>query len=322
MTTPLVSVLLPVFNGEMFLKEAIESILNQSYTFFEFLIINDGSTDHSTQIIQSYHDNRINCFELPRNEGLVYALNFGLEQAKGKYIVRMDADDIAFPERIEHSVGFMEHNPDVGACGTWFQTIGNSEFDLKFPTDHDSLMATLLFYNPICHPSAIIRKKVLDDHNLSYDDSYPDAEDYKLWTVVAGFTKLANLGEKLLFYRQHANQISRDTNETQIYSSVKIRKELLERICDQITDPEMLTWEELIKQNKAFRNPENTIILVEKVLTCNLSGNIFSQSALLELLKYKWKKAWMDCLRKGIFHHNSLTGLLLRSTFRWQCKIW
>ena len=124
MTSATVTVLMPVYNGEMYLREAIDSILHQTFTDFEFLIINDGSTDNSETIILSYDDSRIRYEKNDSNLKLIATLNKGIELAKGKYIVRMDADDISIPDRIEKQVAFLEKNPDVGICGSWFTAFG------------------------------------------------------------------------------------------------------------------------------------------------------------------------------------------------------
>jgi len=201
--SPKVTVLMPVYNGDQYLKEAIDSILGQTFKDFEFLIINDGSTDKSIEIIESYNDKRIKLIHNEKNMGLIYTLNKGLELAKGKYIARMDADDISLPPRLQKQVDFMDKNKDVGVCGTWIKTFGDNIISRKnkVPSDNEEIGIALLFNCVIMHPTVIMRKSLLDKYNLRYDEKHKDAEDYGLWVRCIHNFKLANIPEVLLNYR-------------------------------------------------------------------------------------------------------------------------
>ena len=130
---------MPVYNAERHLSESIKSILNQSFSEFEFLIINDGSSDGSREIIKSFNDSRIVLHDNNRNFGLTKSLNIGLNLAKGRYIARMDADDISYQNRLEKQYQFMENNPDIGFCGTWYKKIGDSSKILKTPINPEKI---------------------------------------------------------------------------------------------------------------------------------------------------------------------------------------
>ena len=137
MNLPLVSVVMPVYNGEKYLKEAIDSVLSQSYQNIELVIVNDGSTDSGSQIVKKYTDPRIRFVENESNSGIVYSRNKGLESATGKYVATLDSDDIALPDRIEKQVLFLENNSEYGMCGTFFSTIDSAGMFVKkvhFPT--------------------------------------------------------------------------------------------------------------------------------------------------------------------------------------------
>jgi glycosyltransferase involved in cell wall biosynthesis len=193
-----------VYNSEKYLEEAIESILAQTYTNFEFIIINDGSTDGSLNIIQEYMKNDKRIVLITReNKGLPYSLNEGIEKAKGKYIARMDADDISLPTRFEEQVKFMEENQDIGVCGTWAEVFGDNRKNelLRHPTIHEELKVRLLFSVCFAHPTVMIRKIILDKYNLKYNIEYVNAQDYELWSRVSAVTKLANISKILLRYR-------------------------------------------------------------------------------------------------------------------------
>ncbi len=162
MKKPLVSVIMPVYNAEKYVGEAIESILNQTFTDFEFLIFNDGSTDNSSKIIKSYKDDRIIFFDYKENFGYVKHLNDGIKLAKGEYIARMDADDISLPERFQKQYDFLEKNKDVVLCGTWYRVLGTDK-EYHTLTNNDKLSVHLFFNNGIGHPTVFFRKNILVD---------------------------------------------------------------------------------------------------------------------------------------------------------------
>lgn len=216
---PAISVIMPVYNAGNHLRAAIESILHQTFTDFEFLIFNDGSTDNSKEIILSYQDNRISFYDAETNEGYTKKLNAGLEIAAGKYIARMDSDDVSLPGRFEAQYNFMEANPEIAMCGTFFDFIGGSNgirnFNWVSQTEPDLIKINLLFDCGICHPTVMIRNAILRDHPIRYDESYEPSEDYELWIRLAGKFKLANLHEKLLRYRISEEQVSNKKNDRQ-----------------------------------------------------------------------------------------------------------
>lgn len=220
----MVTVLMPVYNAGEFLREAIDSILDQTYDEFEFLIINDGSTDSSVNIIESYEDERIKLVHNTENVGLVKTLNKGIEIAQGKYIVRMDADDIAETNRIEVQLNFMEKNYDVAVAGSNVVMFLSDKPLIKrptdFPTRYSEIRCKLLFESPIIHPAVIIRKNVLLENNYRYRDEYKDTEDYELWMEIAKEHRVVNISKRLLKYRIISNSI---TNQALKRMSDRIR---------------------------------------------------------------------------------------------------
>lgn len=202
---------MPVYNGEKYLKEAIDSILNQTYTNFEFIIINDGSTDCSEEIILSYTDTRINYISNSANIKLIKTLNVGLNAATGKYICRMDADDISVQNRIEVQVDFMENHPEYVLAGTYVNTInelGQLQKTIEYYTQDEDLRFAMIHYCPFIHPSVILRSDRIKKNNYHYLEEYIHAEDYHLWTILANEGKVANIPLYLLNYRVHPEQIS------------------------------------------------------------------------------------------------------------------
>ena len=208
---PVISVIMPVYNTkEKFLREAVESILNQTFTDFEFIIINDGSDSITEDIILSYKDLRIKYLKNEQNLGIVQSLNKAVKTAKGKYIARMDADDISMPHRLEKQYEFMENHPQCGVCGTYVTAFGNGNELLSPPSEPEILKLTLLFKkNCIAHPTVLIRRKVLEEYLFQYNEEDTYAEDYGLWLRLLDKVKLYNIRESLLNYRVHDSNISK-----------------------------------------------------------------------------------------------------------------
>lgn len=209
MSPPRITVLMPVHNGAEYLKEAIESILSQTFKDFEFLIIDDGSTDNSEKIVRSYADPRIRLVRNIENIGLAATLNKGIGLARADYIARMDCDDVSLPCRLEKQVRFMDLHADVGICGSWIKIIKKGRRTImRYPTDDEAVKCFLIFCSAFAHPSVIFRKSIFVENDLRYDVSYRGAEDYDLWVRASNFCKFANLPEVLLNYRVHPKQVS------------------------------------------------------------------------------------------------------------------
>ena len=220
-----VSVLMPVYNTEeKYLRDAMESILNQSFKNFEFLIYDDGSTNNASEIIKSYKDKRIQYISNPQNLGLIKTLNNGLSIAKGEYIARMDSDDISLPTRIEKQVAFMDNNPTVGICGTAIEFFPDNR-ELKFP-EYPKVL-DLLFGSILAHPSVIFRKSEIEKYKWHYDERYIHCEDFALWSQAIRQTSIYNLQEVLLKYRWHGKNISVLRAEEQKNTAEEIKKEIL-----------------------------------------------------------------------------------------------
>ena len=201
---PQISVVMPVYNtNEKHLREAIESILNQTYSDFEFIIINDGSSNNAEEIILSYKDKRIKYFK-QKNSGVAKTLNYGFDLAQGEYIARMDSDDVSLPKRFEKQVDFLEKYKDVSILGSWHE---------EFPKKHINKASSqvklldLLRGNTISHPTIMLRKNDFDKYNLRYDPNFT-CEDYELWSRVIKYLKFYNLQEVLLKYRREEQNIS------------------------------------------------------------------------------------------------------------------
>lgn len=251
---PSISVLMSVFNSEKYLKEAIESILNQTFTNFEFLIINDGSNDDSRNIILSFSDPRIVLIDNENNIGLTRSLNKGIESARGKYIARMDADDISMPTRLEKQVNFLNENLQIGLLGTWFEYFPGGPV-IKPPCKHEEIYAQLFKNNPVAHPSVMLRRSVLIENKCLYNNKFKKAQDYELWSRLIEKTRVANLPEVLLLYRVHQGQISNFANDEQLLVDTEVKVKLYSRLLDYQIDPKFT--ECLIKLNNSSSKLSN-----------------------------------------------------------------
>jgi glycosyltransferase involved in cell wall biosynthesis len=226
-TSPKITVLLPVYNCELYIQTAVESILNQTFSDFEVLIIDDASTDGTVAILKNILDPRIQLIQKPKNSGYTNSLNYGLKIAKGEYIARMDADDISYPERFAKQIAYLETHPEVLVCGTTYKIVGNDK-RITLPEHHEAIKIGLLWGNCISHPSVMIRKKVLEDYAIEYDTSKEPAEDYHMWIQLLNFGKLKNLPEVLLEYRVYGNQVSRKRADEQKKSDIVAKFKMLQ----------------------------------------------------------------------------------------------
>lgn len=234
MDEPIVSVLMSVYNArDAELRQSIESILNQTFKDFEFIIINDGSTNDTKEVILSYNDDRIKYIENEVNLKIIKSLNNGLKLCRGKYIARLDADDYSAPTRLEKQVKYMDEHPNVGGLGTFFKRLHTGE-EIELPTElNDIKLLTRYVRGCISNPSGMIRKSVLLDNNLQYDENCLHAEDFKLWADMSYCCDLAVIPEVLTFIRSHEDGVSR-TNAA--WQNKIVNVVLLDNIIRDFTD--------------------------------------------------------------------------------------
>jgi glycosyltransferase involved in cell wall biosynthesis len=323
----LVSVLMPVYNAEKHLAKAIESILNQSFTDFEFLIINDGSNDKSEKIILSYSDQRIRYIKNERNLKLIKTLNNGIQLCKGKYIVRMDADDISDPKRIRKQVEFMEANTDVGICGSWFEAFGNNESRIvQYKETHDEIMTKMLYQCHFCHPSLIIRRELFKDTEMLFDENYLHAEDYDFYLKVSRKWKFHNLQDVLLKYRIHGDSVSNKYKTIQVKNSLKIKERFLAGLNTQATDEQLIAFEYLNYQDylSIKLDPDKLQNMIESLLKGNkverqITEKYFENHLQNLWLNYCYHRADIITYKKSniLFSKDKLEEV---NTIKWRIK--
>lgn len=229
---PKITVLIPIYNAEAFLKDAIDSVLWQTFTNFELLALDDSSTDNSREIVLSYKDARIKLVECTHN--FVNTLNTGLHLAKGKYIALLDHDDIMMPYRLQTQYDFMELHPEIAACGGRAHTFGAYAEQYYIPTEHGKMIEKMLIYSPIINPTGFVRKDILAANNLRYQEEYGFSSDYKLWSEVAKVGRLANIPKTLTLYRTSNTQTSVKFKKECRENGQKVKLEMLEYFLEHI----------------------------------------------------------------------------------------
>ena len=206
---PMVSVIMPIYNTAPYLREAMDSILSQTFTNFELIVLDDCSQDNSEIILSEYSDPRIVRYKGENNLGLANVLNIGIGMAQGKYIARMDSDDISLPDRLQVQVDYMELHPEIDLCSCGMQLFGAKQEVWIRESDPEKVKITAAFFSPVLHASSIWRKEVFESHRLRFRQEMVPSEDYDLWTraLLEGLC-LVNIPQVLYHYRIRNGQIS------------------------------------------------------------------------------------------------------------------
>ncbi len=291
----LVSVIMSNYNTpEVYLRSAIESILNQTYQNFEFIIIDDCSTDNSLQIIESYSDKRISIIRNEQNLGITKSLNKGLAVAKGEFVARMDADDISLENRFERQVNFLKSHPDHIVCGTGVELIGDwqsnhsHKYMCRTIPERESFRIHLLFgnYPNIVHPTAMFNRNLLLKYNLKYNENYPLAQDYRMWVSCSEVAECANIPETLLNYRVHGKAVSNDRKDLQNNIAIQIMQEQL----DKLNIKPGKEYESIHKDFLYSRKPYDIKCKkwIKMLLSQNKRYKVYDQRKMKKILWKKW----------------------------------
>lgn len=277
MSTPSISVVMPVYNAEKYLAETMESILCQTFFDFELIVVNDGSTDASLSILKSFKDSRITVIENQTNLGNYATRNKGHRAARGKYICVMDADDLALPYRLEKQYAFMEQNPNVGIAGSCIQYVGFPETIFRDPS-YEITKIKLLVNNYICHPSIIMRHELLQKYNLSYDEHFWYAGDYDLMVRASAHFPVLNMRDVLLQYRWSPQQLSASMNKYR-HETENVRLKQLNLLGIIPTKEEQQIHLALLNGVQLeYRKKHETMQWIQKLLDVNKNVNYFNQA--------------------------------------------
>ncbi len=295
---PLISVIIPNYNNENYIGEAIESILNQTHKNLELVVVDDCSSDNSINVIKGYKDNRIIFLQNDSNSGSSFSRNRGIKTAKGKYIACMDSDDIALPKRLEKQIDFMEKNPDIGVCGTNFYKIKMDKLTKQIWTKcqkHNTIKSSLIFSCPMLHPSVVMKADILKGNKLFYNTDVKGAEDYELWAKLIQITKFHNIQEPLMQYRIHSNQVSVVIKEKQKNELRETRNEIFKKIGIVLSEDELifhndlcLSWDEnfIIHNSQTYKKINSWLAYINS--KNKESGCFFDPDSLSETFCMKW----------------------------------
>ena len=242
MSSSLVSVVLPVHNGAAYLHEAISSVLAQTFKNFELIVIDDCSTDESTTIVNSFKDTRVRLIIPGERLRICNALNLGIENAKGQFFARMDADDICSPLRLERQVRFLQRHPEIGFCGSWVRRFGTTQQPQTYrrPVGAMRVRAFALFDNPMVHSSVMLRRDVLRRIGVGYRDDFANAEDYDLWSRLFEISLGDNLPEILMDYRVHTQSVTNQKTAEMDCTACRVLMRELKRLGLEPTDGEVM----------------------------------------------------------------------------------
>ena len=317
----LISVIMSTYNRSSdYLRESMESILNQTYRNFEFIIIDDGSDNGTKELIESYRDPRIRLVINEKNIGLTRSLNKALDLCRGEFIARMDDDDIALPERFEKQFAYMRQHPDVIVCGTWVDVIdGSGRLTGKVKhyliEDMEAYRIYLLFGNHpnITHPSAMINRRLFLENHLRYEPDYNLAEDYRLWLRCAAIGKCAILQEVLLKYRRHSGSISVAKEQRQANVDYVIIQEQLDALHLTLPDELKELHHYLLSRQYYLQENNNRSLRkwLDQIIKANRKYRVYDPEKLERILRNRWKE-----LRRYAFHwqisriHRGLRRLL------------
>ncbi|WP_366184802.1 glycosyltransferase family 2 protein [Flavobacterium ovatum] len=283
--SPFISVVMPVYNCALYIEEAVNSILNQTFTDFELIIIDDASTDGTTDILKKYTDPRIITLYKTLNQGVSSATNEGFRLANGKYIARMDADDIAVKERFEKQVRILEQNKKILVCSSWVQHFGKSSSLIKFKETHEEILSELLIQCSICMPASMFRREELEGY--FYEENKHSGEDYDFWTKIAWKGEFYNIQEALLLYRVHDTQASKIYKPQQIVDDIQIQLSLLKKLAydkDKYPDT-LITKMRLLNATLSIEDLVLFLEWIKELISLNDKTRIFPHKEFKAVLK-------------------------------------
>ncbi len=323
--TPAITVFMAVYNGEKYIKEAIESVLTQSYADFELLIINDGSTDKTLDVIANFTDPRIRVLHNDGNKGLTYTRNHGAKEARGKYFAILDSDDIAMLNRLKIQVDYMESHPEVAICGGQAALINGNSKEIRPYKVHegDNLSYWLVLHNVFINSTLMIKTAIMREMG-GYRDMAP-AEDYDLSFRIGLKYQVANLSDKLVLYREHDNNISR----VQIEKLSNAQHRIIEHIHSSLNIPVdkslVQTHHDILNYNTDAKDMKEFEELLEALKKGNNMTNSYPAKAFNKLLFETWfnlarlkkeKKILFSYFKNPLFNWSFVTFRQLRKIFK------
>lgn len=275
---------MPVYNVESYIKESIESVLNQTYSDFELLIIDDGSTDNTVDRIMEFSDSRIRLIKKDKNLGLIDSLNLGFKQAKGEYIARMDGDDISAPNRFQKQLDVLLTNPEIKVCGCWLQRFGIHNKIIKHKEFHEEIVAQLLLQCSMSLGAVMFEKKALESY--SFDENKKHVEDYDFWSRISWACKLYNIQEVLYYYRSHDTQVTKLFFDTQRKGDIDIKLFLFKKLNydNKIFSDDLIAKMLWLTQKISMSDLVLFFKWIKQLALQNKKQKIYSQKELINIL--------------------------------------
>ena len=316
-----ISVLLPVYNAEKYIADTLRSVLDQSFEDFELICIDDGSADDSLDILKSFSDPRVRIITNEKNLGLVSTLNRGLEEVNTPLIARMDADDLIHKDRFKWQVEYLDDHPDVDILSGYIQLFGNQHATWKYPPDHESIKARLLFNPGIAHAASMLRSSVFES-GIRYSHEHPHMEDYDLWLRVKDRFRFASLQRVIYYYRKEGHNVTdqnRNTHEERI-------KEVYKKVLSEIgLEPDLQTLSihyQIANWNSVDHPPRIYWEHIQRVISANKESRIYHQRALESVLLDRWSQLFYRLAdhnnKQALKEYRRIKGLTLR---QWYYKL-
>lgn len=292
MKQPLISVIMSTYNDELYIEESLRSILNQTLADFELIIYDDCSTDHTVEKIRAFHDPRIQLICNEENCGLTKNLNKGLRIARGKYIARMDGDDISEQTRFERQVAFLEEHPSVYLISCHAQNFGESDLVNRIRGNSEVLRCRMLIRPVYAHPGFMMRRELIEE-GFFYDETFRTAQDYEFAVRAAGTHEIGMVPEILLHYRVHKKQISNTVNDNQVTNADRVRQKQLGQLKITLSGEEQQVYHDWVYERKpqSFEEFLEASALLQRFVTANEKTGIYDGRVLEKTLKrllYTW----------------------------------
>ncbi|SEW53189.1 glycosyltransferase family 2 protein [Chitinophaga arvensicola] len=299
--TPLVTVFMAAFNGEAYIEKAIQSVLNQSFTDFELLIVNDGSTDRTLDIIHQFTDPRIRLVHNDGNKGLTFTRNRGIEEAKGKYIAVLDCDDLATPDRLKSQISFLNSNPEFAICGGQAILIdesGKQTGNLNVMAGDKSISPELVFQNTFINSTLMIKRSAMIEAG-GYRD-YSPAEDYDLSYRISLHHPVTNLNEVLVAYRLHNNNISKLQEEKVVRAELRIIENIHTNLGIPKDENLIRIHHDYFSYRFSARSSKEFLQVFEALKKGNATAGSYAAQVFNEILYKKWYSLLRHKKEKGV----------------------
>ena len=324
----MISIALPAYNAEPYIKECLDSMLAQTYTDFEIILIDDCSTDGTARVVAEYDDPRIRYFKNEKNLGIVHTLNRAYSLCRGEYIARMDADDICMPQRLQLQVELLESRPELGIVAAWFRTCGEVNYAVHHGVEPDMIQCRLLFSLELMHSGWLFRRSVLEQ-GMAYREEYRYAEDWDFLVRASRFTKLGNVPEELIYYRINPGQSSKAFSGPQKAAADRVARDQLEYMGLELDEARFELYRRSFGRREALLTVEEmqTLLgILRELEAANDKKKFYDPRALRRVIQ---EEIYWLCKYNLVAGRRSGTKLLgsgyymgLKLGIAGQCKLW